>query len=88
MAKERHLDASAAREKEHLADLLLSAGGSTGDSCSICLDSYESGSVLRRLGCGHKFHLECVDKWALSALDYSREPACPACNAPIAKPST
>ena len=83
LIQNRKLDPSKAVERDHLIDILLEAGGSTGDSCSICLDSYESGDVLRRLTCGHKFHIECVDKWALSALDYSRDPACPVCNAAI-----
>lgn len=43
----------------------------------------EEGEVLRVLRCGHRFHVECVDKWFLSAADYTREPACPLCNAPL-----
>ncbi len=82
--RSRDLDSSGAVERDHLIGTLMDAGGSTGDSCSICLDSYASGDVLRRLSCGHKFHVECVDKWALSALDYSRDPACPVCNTVIA----
>ncbi|PNH09681.1 hypothetical protein TSOC_003693 [Tetrabaena socialis] len=39
--------------------------------------------VLRVLRCGHRFHVECVDKWFLSSTDYSRVPACPLCNAPL-----
>ena len=37
--------------------------------------------VLRVLRCGHRFHLECIDRWLLSSTDYSRPPACPICNA-------
>ena len=36
--------------------------------------------VLRVLKCGHRFHLECIDRWLLSSTDYSRPPACPCCN--------
>mmetsp|Transcript_30770 Transcript_30770/g.73271 ORF Transcript_30770/g.73271 Transcript_30770/m.73271 type:complete len:279 (-) Transcript_30770:258-1094(-) len=84
--KERGLEGHAAVEKVNLVDTILEAGGSTGESCNICLESYESGDLLRRLRCGHKFHIECVDKWALSSLDYSREPSCPACNTPLVEP--
>jgi len=70
-------------EKSDLVDCVMSSGGSTGETCSICMDAYESGAVLRRLSCGHKYHLECVDRWALSSLDYTRDPACPSCNASL-----
>ncbi|KAG2501059.1 hypothetical protein HYH03_000878 [Edaphochlamys debaryana] len=42
--------------------------------------------VLRVLRCGHRFHVECVDKWFLSATDYTRLPACPLCNTPLIEP--
>ena len=29
----------------------------------------------------HRFHIECVDRWLMSSTDYSRDPACPCCNA-------
>lgn len=46
-----------------------------------------AGDVLRLLGCGHRFHLECIDRWLLSSTDYSRPPACPMCNAELEKPA-
>lgn len=50
-------------------------------SCTVCCDDYESGDALRVLTCGHKYHVECIDKWLLSSIDYLRTPACPICNA-------
>jgi hypothetical protein len=41
--------------------------------CSICLLQYEAGDTVRRLRCGHAFHLTCVDLWL------SAHPACPVC---------
>jgi hypothetical protein len=32
-------------------------------SCSVCLSSYEENELLRRLGCGHSYHAECLDPW-------------------------
>ena len=71
-------------EKRELVDLLLEQGGTAGASCSVCFSDYEAGDVLRVLACGHKFHVECVDQWALTAArDFSRKTACPLCNAEI-----
>ncbi|GLC34605.1 hypothetical protein PLESTB_001243300 [Pleodorina starrii] len=42
--------------------------------------------VLRVLRCGHRFHVECVDRWFLSSTEYTRAPACPLCNAPLLQP--
>ena len=33
--------------------------------CAVCLESYASGAVLKRLPCEHTFHVECVDAWLL-----------------------
>merc|ERR1711916_41091 len=41
--------------------------------CVICLGEYEEGDDLRRLGCGHNFHIECVDEWL------KRNFTCPLC---------
>ncbi|KAI6693052.1 hypothetical protein NL676_020762 [Syzygium grande] len=55
------------------------AGGISGSSasfscCSICLSDYKETDVLRMLpGCGHYFHLKCVDEWLRS------NPSCPCC---------
>jgi hypothetical protein len=31
--------------------------------CQVCQFGYEEGEELRRLGCGHCFHKECIDEW-------------------------
>jgi len=45
-------------------------------SCSICLEVYSDGDVLRTLNCCHVFHKECIDIW-LIGLHTSK--ACPCC---------
>ncbi|GIL45600.1 hypothetical protein Vafri_2806 [Volvox africanus] len=84
-------------EKQELVNQLLEHGGSSAHSCSICCEEYaaapaargpgknveEPQQVLRVLRCGHRFHVECVDRWFMSSVDYSRQPACPLCNAPL-----
>ena len=33
------------------------------ETCSICLESYVKGQLLRTLPCLHSFHSDCVDQW-------------------------
>jgi hypothetical protein len=52
------------------------AAGTGGDraGCSVCLQDFEAGETARRLpGCGHTFHLPCIDVWLL------RNASCPLC---------
>ncbi|KAI8811046.1 hypothetical protein BJ742DRAFT_798042 [Cladochytrium replicatum] len=45
------------------------------DTCSICLERFESGLELRELlGCKHLFHPECLDVWMTR-----RSASCPLC---------
>lgn len=74
-------------EKRELVEALLASGNSSASTCSVCCEDYEPGDVLRALRCGHRFHLECIDRWLLSSTDYSRPPACPMCNAELEKAS-
>lgn len=77
------VDTSTMKEKNELVEALVSGCGSTDASCSICCEDYQSEDVLRVLPCGHKFHLQCIDRWFLSSTDYSRPVACPYCNTPL-----
>ncbi len=43
------------------------------DMCSICVQSYKKKQELRKLPCGHKFHVKCVDDWL------EKLAACPNC---------
>lgn len=42
--------------------------------CPICLDDYEDGQTIRRLPCGHEYHVMCIDPWLLHSASY-----CPMC---------
>ncbi|KAI8837359.1 hypothetical protein BC829DRAFT_48546 [Chytridium lagenaria] len=35
-------------------------------SCPICMCDFENGDMVRRLKCGHEYHMSCVDPWVLS----------------------
>eukprot|EP00891_Asterochloris_glomerata_P006545 jgi/Astpho2/6545/e_gw1.00099.52.1_t len=69
-----------------MVDCLFGAGTSSTE-CSICHEEYASEEdILRILKCGHRYHVECVDRWVLSSMNgTNREPACPMCNASIFK---
>eukprot|EP00357_Protocruzia_adherens_P016239 CAMPEP_0114972572 /NCGR_PEP_ID=MMETSP0216-20121206/472_1 /TAXON_ID=223996 /ORGANISM="Protocruzia adherens, Strain Boccale" /LENGTH=754 /DNA_ID=CAMNT_0002332965 /DNA_START=269 /DNA_END=2534 /DNA_ORIENTATION=+ len=41
--------------------------------CSVCLDTFEKGSKVRRLRCKHVFHRDCIDLW------FERNIFCPLC---------
>jgi hypothetical protein len=32
-------------------------------NCSICISDYCENEQLRQLGCGHHFHVQCIDEW-------------------------
>lgn len=76
-------------EKEQLVDQLYALNlkegeaGSCSETCSICCLDYEDEEVLRSLACKHVFHVECVDRWAITSTAKSRPPKCPACNREI-----
>ncbi|KAH9107676.1 hypothetical protein AeMF1_017019 [Aphanomyces euteiches] len=68
-------------EKEELVSLLNGFRGGPTASCCICYEDYAEGDVLRILSkCKHDFHLECLDKWALTLANSTRVPSCPLCN--------
>lgn len=45
--------------------------------CSICLNEFETGSIVCNLICYHVFHYNCIKKWVETMFD---NPKCPNCN--------
>ena len=41
--------------------------------CSICLEDFQCGDVVRTLPCFHSFHKDCIDRWLRS------KSICPIC---------
>ena len=41
--------------------------------CTICKTNFENGEKIRRLGCNHIFHMDCIDPWLLEKKN------CPIC---------
>jgi hypothetical protein len=46
-------------------------------NCTICLEEFKNGSMVRVLGCAHSFHASCIDEWCIS------KTACPLCKRDI-----
>ncbi|KAG0500477.1 hypothetical protein HPP92_000549 [Vanilla planifolia] len=47
-----------------------------GADCAVCLSAAEEGELMRMMpGCGHVFHVECIDMWLHS------HSTCPVCRA-------
>ena len=54
--------------------LFISSTDDTQDNCSICHESIEEGTILRKLNeCSHYFHQKCIDIWLE---DHNRCPIC------------
>ena len=41
--------------------------------CNICLEEFKENDEMRKLGCSHAFHKECIDRWV------SQVSSCPIC---------
>lgn len=48
-------------------------------TCSICLEDYKYGEVIKKLYCNHQFHEECLKDWTMQKCK------CPVCKAGIKK---
>lgn len=50
----------------------------TQETCSICLDNYETCDEARKLDCHHSFHLNCISMWMADS-----HKTCPLCRGVI-----
>ena len=51
-----------------------------GDTCTIC---YVELKKIATIGCDHKFHLECIEKWQKECINKGSDPTCPICRNPF-----
>lgn len=35
------------------------------DSCAICIEDFNNDDIVRKFGCSHIYHSECVDTWVI-----------------------
>mmetsp|Transcript_76938 Transcript_76938/g.222432 ORF Transcript_76938/g.222432 Transcript_76938/m.222432 type:complete len:180 (+) Transcript_76938:109-648(+) len=47
------------------------------DLCCVCLEAHSDGELVRRLPCGHEFHVKCIDAWLLRG--HGMSSSCPTC---------
>ena len=47
--------------------------------CSLCMVGLGEGDAVRKLPCGHVFHVECVDRWLMESQKHQKR-RCPLCN--------
>jgi hypothetical protein len=50
--------------------------GDGDESCTICIEEFSPGEIVRTLQCNHIFHKTCIDKW------FEKKEVCPNCNQP------
>jgi len=55
-----------------------------GPQCSVCLGTMVPTTGLRKLPCGHEFHLKCIERWKRNC---QGDPTCPMCREPFDLPS-
>jgi hypothetical protein len=48
--------------------------------CTICMESVEAGTIVRKLPCSHRFHDSCLDQWICRDTGFAG-PTCPNCRA-------
>eukprot|EP00826_Nyctotherus_ovalis_P034482 TRINITY_DN2880_c0_g2_i1.p1 TRINITY_DN2880_c0_g2~~TRINITY_DN2880_c0_g2_i1.p1 ORF type:complete len:142 (+),score=7.45 TRINITY_DN2880_c0_g2_i1:639-1064(+) len=49
--------------------------------CAVCLVEFKSGCRIRKLGCEHVFHKNCIDPWLEQKI--MCVPKCPICNSAL-----
>jgi len=55
----------------------LSAADGDADECSMCMDAFAHGDVVKLLKCRHYFHRTCIDDWFTHR--HGKAQACPVC---------
>mmetsp|Transcript_8453 Transcript_8453/g.20268 ORF Transcript_8453/g.20268 Transcript_8453/m.20268 type:complete len:249 (-) Transcript_8453:564-1310(-) len=48
--------------------------------CSLCMVALQELEAVKKLPCGHMFHVQCVDRWLIQTQKHQRR-RCPLCNA-------
>ena len=47
--------------------------------CSICMEEFKEGEMLRKVICGHNFHNECIIDWIGTKIRNDENATCPLC---------
>ncbi|CAG9313425.1 unnamed protein product [Blepharisma stoltei] len=60
-------------EKMYPSKPIKNVASHLGNICVICMEDFKGDSNVRKLNCGHIFHVECIDEW------FKHHKACPMC---------
>ena len=52
------------------------SGNGEEEMCTICIEEFKEGDIIRTLRCTHIFHKKCIDEW------FDQKEVCPNCNQP------
>lgn len=74
-ALEEAAAAAGAVERDSDSNTEHSTAAASLAECTVCLEEWGEGDVLRTLPCRHFFHVKCIDRWL------SRHGSCPICRA-------
>ena len=69
--------AQPAAEPDGLRRQVTADVGVGGDTCCVCIDTFDDGDELLELPCGHRFHGECIKPWLQTSVQ------CPMCKCDV-----
>eukprot|EP00826_Nyctotherus_ovalis_P021628 TRINITY_DN17018_c0_g2_i7.p3 TRINITY_DN17018_c0_g2~~TRINITY_DN17018_c0_g2_i7.p3 ORF type:complete len:120 (+),score=49.56 TRINITY_DN17018_c0_g2_i7:205-564(+) len=79
--KENYVDEEEEKERQEIIDSFplhrYRARDAKSVNCSICLDKFKAGDLVKTLECLHTFHQKCLDPWLHENL------VCPLCRNPL-----
>ncbi|KAI8367604.1 uncharacterized protein BYT42DRAFT_586864 [Radiomyces spectabilis] len=73
-ASTRHEDSTRSENPEAAVRDLITDASCNEVTCVFCLDEFACGDKVRKLPCGHEYHVECIDPWLTL-----KSASCPLC---------
>ena len=77
LREQQRLERRALEAIQRLPSMLW--GGARNAECSLCMEGFKRGEVVRKLPCGHQYHLNCIDRWLVHGQRNHAARRCPLC---------